>query len=242
MLHTAAASAACCALPVAAVATLGLVLMSYEGSLLRALFPMTDDMHTNIAAGLGDIVLLTVLRGCLVLLPLLGISAALSWVGVGFTAVLEAGMTAWLIVKATFAYQLAHGHRFLVAATGVTYHVPTLIAAELLGVFMTWFMFALVWINRSVMLQPAGGDPAVALARSVLHQQQMQQRLAVASWVNSQATPEATGPELTAPLLAGAGAAAGVGDDIETASFVTARSNQRSGSSLASASSQPQEL
>lgn len=105
---------------------------------------MTGDPHTNIAAGLGDIVLLTVLRGCLVLLPLLGIPAALSWLGVSLTALAEAGMSAYLAVKAVFAYQLAHGRKFLVADTGVTYHVPTLIAAELLGVFMTWFMFALV--------------------------------------------------------------------------------------------------
>jgi hypothetical protein len=105
---------------------------------------MTGDPHTNIAAGLGDILLLTFLRGCLVMLPLLGIPAALSWLGVGLTALTEAGMSAYLVTKAVFAYQLADGRKFLVADTGVTYHVPTLIAAELLGVFMTWFMFALV--------------------------------------------------------------------------------------------------
>lgn len=231
-----------------AVATLGLVLMSYEGPLWRALLPMTGDPHTNIAAGLGDIVLLTVLRGCLVLLPLLGIPAALSWLGVSLTALAEAGMSAYLAVKAVFAYQLAHGRKFLVADTGVTYHVPTLIAAELLGVFMTWFMFALVWINRSVMLQPANSDPAVALARSVLHQQQMQQRMAVASWVASQEAPEGVGPEITAPLLAGAlgaaaaDAAAAEEDDLERAMFVSASSKQASLGSLVSASSQPQEL
>ncbi|KAF6251502.1 hypothetical protein COO60DRAFT_1559269 [Scenedesmus sp. NREL 46B-D3] len=193
-----------------AVATLGLVLMSYEGPLGRALLPMTGDPHTNIAAGLGDIVLLTVLRGCLVLLPLLGIPAALSWLG------------------AVFACQLADGHRFLVAGTGVTYHVPTLIAAEVLGVFMTWFMFALVMINRTVMLQPAGSDPAVALAHSVLQHQQL-------------APPRGWG-RITAPLLAGAAGAAAEEEDVEQATFVSAASKQPSLSSLLSATSQPQEL
>lgn len=105
-----------------------------------------------------------------------------------------------------------------------------------------------VWINRSVMLQPANSDPAVALARSVLHQQQMQQRMAVASWVASQEAPEGVGPEITAPLLAGAlgaaaaDAAAAEEDDLERAMFVSASSKQASLGSLVSASSQPQEL
>jgi hypothetical protein len=101
-----------------------------------------------------------------------------------------------------------------------------------------------VWINRTVMLQPANSDPAVALARSVLHHQQLQQRMAVASWVASQEAPEGVGPEITAPLLAGAlgAAAAGEEDDLERAMFVSATSKQPSLSSLVSATSQPQEL
>eukprot|EP00775_Hariotina_reticulata_P008169 gene8169-8360_t len=120
-----------------AVATLGLVLLSYEGPFQKAMFPRTSEAHVNIAAGLGDILLLTVARGCLVMLPILGISAALSWVGIAVAALAEAAMTAWLAVKAAFLYQLATGRRFLVADTGVAVHVPTLLAAELLGIFMT---------------------------------------------------------------------------------------------------------
>jgi hypothetical protein len=97
------------------------------------------------------------------------------------------------------------------------------------------------------MLQPANSDPAVALARSVLHQQQLQQRMAVASWVASTEAPEGVGPEITAPLLAGAlGAAAAADaaaeeDDLERATFVSATSKPSMGS-LVSASSHPQEL
>jgi hypothetical protein len=73
--------------------------------------------------------------------------------------------------------------------------------------------------------------------------------MAVASWVASQEAPEGVGPEITAPLLAGAlgaaaaaDAAAAEDDDVEKATFVSATSKQASLSSLVSATSQPQEL
>lgn len=233
-----------------AVATLGMVLMSFEGPIIRAMFPMTANTHINIAAGLGDIVVLALVRGCLVMLPMLGVAASLSWLGVAFTAVVDAAMTAWLIVKAVYVYQLADARRFQVAETGVTYHVPTLLASEILGVFMCWFLFALVWVNRRVMLQPASHDPAsaVALSRSQLQQRQMRVR----EWVSSTAAPEGAGPEITVPLLAEAPAAGALGvsgfrdeETGEVESFVSATSMLPSSSSIASAvsaSSRPDEL
>lgn len=224
-----------------AVATLGMVLMSFEGPIVRAMFPMTANPHLNIATGLGDVVLLTLVRGCLVLLPMLGIAASLSWVGVTITALAEAAMSAWLITKAVLMYQLADARRFQVAETGVTYHLPTVIAAEVLGVFMCWFLFVLVLVNRGVMRQPAANDPAaaVALSRSQLRQQQLRTR----EWVSTTAAPEAyEGPELAAPLLAGAPAAGtsmvSAPRDVENAdveSFVSATSMLPSSGSLGSA-------
>eukprot|EP00878_Enallax_costatus_P025413 GHUV01027188.1.p1 GENE.GHUV01027188.1~~GHUV01027188.1.p1 ORF type:complete len:251 (-),score=62.57 GHUV01027188.1:388-1140(-) len=224
-----------------AVATLGMVLMSFEGPIGRAMFPMTGNPHINIATGLGDIVLLTLVRGCLVLLPMLGIAASLSWLGVTITAVAEAAMSAWLITKAVFIYQLADARRFQVAETGVTYHLPTVIAAEVLGTFMCWFLFALVLINRRVMLQPAANDPAAAVALS--RSQVRQRQLRTSQWVSSTAAPEGyEGPEITTPLLAGAPAAGAMGvtapRDEETAeleSFVSATSMLPSSGSLGSA-------
>lgn len=227
------------------VATLGMVLMSFEGPFIKALFPMTGDAHVDIAAGLGDIVLLAVIRGCLVLLPMLGIAASLSWLGVAFTAIVDAGITAWLIVKAVFVYQLADSRRFEVAETGVMYHMPTMVAAEVLGMFMCWFLFVLVLVNRRVMLQPAADDPAAAVALSRSQLRQRQQR--VRDWVSNTEAPEGLGPEITAPLLAGHAAASGTAGgtmnvstpaDEETGeleSFVSATSLLPSTGSLGSA-------
>jgi hypothetical protein len=213
------------------------------------MFPQTNDLHVNIAAGLGDILLLTVVRGCLVIMPILGISAALSWAGIAVAALAEAAMTVWLAVKAAFLYQLASGRRFLVADTGVALHVPTLLAAELLSIFMSWFLFALVWVNRSVMRQPAAADSAVALARSAALQQ-LRQRMAVQQWVSNQ-EPAEVGPELTAPLLSPQSMAPAEGmcavlttrdaDVDDSDSFLSARSRQASGSWRSAGSPAPAE-
>jgi len=186
-------------------------------------------------AGLGDLLLLTLLRGCLVMLPLLGLSATLPWLAAALTTV--AAMTGWLVTKAVLAYQFADGRTLLVQQTGVTIHIPTLVAAEVLGVFMAWFLLVLVWFNRRVMQQPAAGDPIVALHTRTAAAMQ-QQRLAVQQWV-SQQEPAGVGPELTAPLLGAAAAAeAGetglAGDD--AASFASAHSRQLSNASWVTAS------
>jgi hypothetical protein len=73
--------------------------------------------------------------------------------------------------------------------------------------------------------------------------------MAVASWVASTEAPDGVGPEITAPLLAGAlgaaaaadAAAAAEEDDLERATFVSATSKPSMGS-LVSATSHPQEL
>jgi hypothetical protein len=233
-----------------AVATLGMVLMSFQGPIIKAMFPTTGITHINIAAGLGDIILLTLMRACLVLLPMLGVAASLSWLGVAVTALLDMAMTAWLIAKAVMVYHLADARQFQVVETGVTYHLPTLLASEILGVFMCWFLFALVLVNRRVMLQPAANDPAaaVALSRSQLRQRQIR----VKEWVSSSEAPEGVGPEITAPLLAGASAAGATDvtaprdeEEGELESFVSATSMLPSSSSVGSApsaGSHPEEL
>lgn len=179
------------------------------------------------------------------MLPVLGLSATLPWLAAAIATV--AGMSGWLITKAVFAYQLADGKTLFVPETGVTLHLPTLIAAEVLGVFMSWFLLVLVWINRRVMQQPAAGDPIIALHTRTAAAMQ-QQRLAVQQWVSEQ-EPAGVGPELTAPLLgaaAGAAAAAaaeegeagvfgGVGGVVDAASFVSARSRQLSNASWVTA-------
>lgn len=223
-----------------AVATLGMVLMSFQGPIIKAMFPMTGNMHINTAAGLGDIIMLALVRGCLVLLPMLGVAASLSWPGVAVTAVLDAAMTAWLTTKAVYVYQLADARQFQVVETGVTYHLPTLIASEVLGVFMCWFLLALVLVSRRVMLQPAANDPAAAVALS--HSQLRQRHMRVKEWVSSSEAPEGVGPEITAPLLARVPRAGGLGDTVprdeeegELESFVSATSMLPSSSSLGSA-------
>lgn len=196
-----------------------------------------DCLHCP-AAGLGDLLLLTFLRGCLVMLPLLGLSATLPWLAAAVTIV--AALTGWLVTKAVLLHQLAAGAKsFLVAPTGVTLHLPTLLAAEILGIFMAWFLLALVWINRRVMQQPAAGDPIIALhTRSAAALQQ--QRMAVQEWVIQQ-EPAGVGPELTAPLLAAAAAAeageagpSGAGAGVAV-SFASAQSRQGSNASWVTA-------
>ena len=161
------------------------------------------------AAGLGDLLLLTLLRGCLVMLPLFGLSATLPWLAAAGTTV--AALTGWLVTKAVLVSQLAAGDKsYLVEQTGVTLHLPTLLAAEVLGIAMAWFLLGLVYFNRRVIAQPAAGDPIIALhTRSAAALQE--QRMAVQDWV-SQQEPAGVGPELTAPLLAAAATAAEAGE------------------------------
>jgi hypothetical protein len=112
------------------------------------------------------------------------------------------------------------------------------LAAEILGIFMAWFLLALVWINRRVMQQPAAGDPILALHTRTAAL--AQQRMAVQEWVVQQ-EPAGEGPELTAPLLAAAAAAEmgeagplrmGVEDAV---SMVSAHSRQASNTSWVTA-------
>lgn len=194
--------------------------------------------------GLGDLLLLTLLRGCLVMLPLLGLSATLPWLAAAVTIV--AALTGWLAAKVALLHQLAAGHRsFLVQETGVTLHLPTLLAAEALGVFMAWFLLALVWVNRRVMQQPAAGDPIMVLQSRTAAAMQ-QQRMAVEEWVVSHQEPEGVGPELTAPLLAAAAAEEGkagmlghVGGDGELEAYRSAQSRQLSSASWVTAPESP---
>jgi hypothetical protein len=193
--------------------------------------------------GLGDLLLLTMLRGCLVMLPLFGLSATLPWLAAAGTTV--AALTGWLVTKAVLVSQLAAGSKlYLVEQTGVTLHLPTLIAAEVLGIAMAWFLLGLVYFNRRVIAQPAAGDPIIALhTRSAAALQE--QRLAVQDWV-SQQEPAGVGPELTAPLLAAAAVAAeageagpcGVGVGV-AASFASAQSRQGSNASWVTAPESP---
>jgi hypothetical protein len=179
---------------------------------------------------------LTLLRGCLVMLPLLGLSATLPWLAAAVTTV--AALTGWLVTKAALLYQLSAGKSLLIAQTGVVLHLPTVLAAEVLGIFMAWFLLALVWINRRVMQQPAAGDPILALhtrTAALAHQ-----RMAVQEWVVQQ-EPAGVGPELTAPLLAAAAAEAGeagpsgMGVEEEAVSMVSAHSRQASNTSWVTA-------
>lgn len=141
------------------------------------------------------------------------------------------------MTKAVLLYQLSAGKSLLIAQTGVTLHLPTVLAAEILGVFMAWFLLALVWINRRVMQQPAAGDPILALHTRTAAI--AQQRMAVQEWVVQQ-EPAGVGPELTAPLLAAAAAEAGEagpsGTGIEEAmSMVSAHPRQGSNTSWVTA-------
>lgn len=185
------------------------------------------------------------------MLPLLGLSATLPWLGAAVVTV--AAMTGWLVTKAVLACQLAGGPgaTLLVSQTGVALHLPTALAAEVLGAVMGWLLLVLVWINRRVMMQPAAGDPIIALnTRSAAAMQQ--QRLSVQQWVSEQQQESSAGvgPELTAPLLAAAAAteaaeagqagfsvaaAGGVQEDAAASSFVSAHSRQLSNASFVTA-------
>ena len=242
-----------------AVATLGLVLMSYDGPFLRAMLPMTSDPRINLASQLADVLAASVIRGGCALLPMLGYSAALSPFGLSLYALISAAMTAWMATKAFLAYQLSEGHLLFVKSTGVTVHVPMVIAAEGLGIFMSWFVFTLVWLNRHVMKQPAAADSAtfaLAYSNSQLHHQ----RAAVASWLASsdlEAPADEDAQSLLEPLIdqdqpsavavAPAGAAAAAADDRrsklpicrdsstdDAASFVTAMSRTMTNASSVS--------
>jgi hypothetical protein len=231
-----------------AVATLGLVLMSYDGPFMRAMLPMTPDPRINLASQLADLLAASVIRGGCALLPMLGYSAALSPFGLSLYAFISAGMTAWMATKSYLAYQLSEGHLLFIESTGVTIHVPMVIAAEGLGIFMSWFVFTLVWLNRHVMKQPAAADPTT-LALAYTNGQLQHQRAAVANWLASsdlEAPADEDADSLMEPLIqqdqhdavaveaAAAAAAADAirgklsvcrdGDADETASFVTAMS------------------
>lgn len=198
-------------------------------------------LAASTAAGLGDLLLLTMLRGCLVMLPLFGLSATLPWLAAAGTTV--AALTGWLVTKAVLVSQLAAGGKsYLVEQTGVTLHLPTLLAAEVLGITMAWFLLGLVYFNRRVIAQPAAGDPIIALhTRSAATLQE--QRMAVQDWV-SQQEPAGVGPELTAPLLAAAVVAAEAGEAGPSgvgvaASFASAQSRQGSNASWVTAPESP---
>jgi hypothetical protein len=199
--------------------------------------------HPPLAAtGLGDLLVATLLRGCLVMLPMLGLSATLPWLAAATTVV--AAMTGWLTAKAVLLYQLADGNVFQVQDTGVTLHLPIVLAAEVLGAFMAWFLLVLVWVNRRVMMQPAAGDPIISLTRTAAAMQQ--QRMAVQQWISQQEPAgegPGEGPDLTAPLLDGAAAAeagqAGFVVEDDAASFLSARLRQLSNSSWTTAESSP---
>lgn len=155
--------------------------------------------------GLGDVLLLTLLRGCVVMLPLLGLSATVPWLCAAVTAVV--GMSSYLAAKAALLYQLAPAGRTLVVQdTGVSLHVPTLVAAEVLGLFMGWFLLVLVWVNRAVIRQPAAADPIMAL-HSRTAAAVAQQRLAVREWVTTHQPIGELEADLSVPLLAQAAAA-----------------------------------
>lgn len=171
------------------------------------------------------------------MLPLLGLSATLPWLAAAVTV--AAALTGWLVTKAVLLYQLAAADQtsktwtYLVQETGVTLHLPILLAAEGLGVLMAWALLVLVWINRRVMQQPAAGDPIIALQSRTAA---LQQRMAVQEWVRQQ-QPAEVGPELTAPLLGAAAAAeaAEAGLSGEVVEQAASRSRQQSNASWVTA-------
>jgi hypothetical protein len=171
------------------------------------------------------------------MLPLLGLSATLPWLAAAVTVV--AALSGWLVTKAVLLYQLAAADQtpktgsFFVQETGVTLHLPILLAAEGLGVLMAWALLVLVWINRRVMQQPAAGDPIIALHTRTAA---LEQRMAVQEWVRQQ-QPAGVGPELTAPLLGAAAAAeaAEAGLSGELADKAGAGSRQQSNASWVTA-------
>jgi hypothetical protein len=113
----------------------------------------------------GDVLLLALLRGSVVMLPLLGLAATRVWLAAAVLAV--TAMTGWLATKAVLLCQLCGGpagaRTLVVGDTGVEVAVPLLLAAEALGAFMGWLLLALVVANRRVMRQPAAAAPFIAL-------------------------------------------------------------------------------
>jgi hypothetical protein len=170
-------------------ATTGLVLMSYSGPFLRALLPMTHDVRLDIAAGLADIVAGSLIRSCCALVPLLGTSLLASTAGLAVSAVGSIAMTAWMSAKGFLAYQMSQDRLLVVADTGVTLHTPTLLAADLLAIFMSWFVFFLIWVNRNVMKQLLVTEAALqaqaASGWAYQHTPLNQQFAAVMSWLDS---------------------------------------------------------
>eukprot|EP00877_Chromochloris_zofingiensis_P012323 jgi/Chrzof1/7344/Cz02g20120.t1 len=185
-----------------AVSTLGLVLMSFDGPFVHAMLLSTANKRLQIAASLGDLLALALARGTWAMLPLLGVRAALSQVGMATTALLDILMTAWLLLKALLAVQVSDGHEIVIPDACVTVHVPMLLAAEVLGVFMTWLLFALMWVNRAV-IKPSGGSGnrrSISLPHS---SSQVEPLVAVEDWL-SQTDTEAAGDgdkDLSMPLL-----------------------------------------
>lgn len=168
----------------------------------QALFPLTDNVTINVGAGVGDLLLLVLLRASLTLLPQLGIAAALQPGGLMLRGAADGVSSAWLTTKAVAALKLSHGAAtFEVTQTGVRLHTALLLVAELLGVTMTWLLFVLVWANRHVLQQPASElVTLVALARGDAV------RMQVARWVASSTAGAPTGAvraDLEAPLLLG---------------------------------------
>jgi hypothetical protein len=92
----------------------------------------------------------------------------------------------------------------------VTLLLPVLLAAEALGVLMGCFLVLLAWVFRKTLLQPAAGDPAIALQAAL-----QQQRMAVQEWVlgaggaraaagaGLEGAGDEAGGGLTLPLLEG---------------------------------------
>ncbi|KAF8068367.1 hypothetical protein HT031_002056 [Scenedesmus sp. PABB004] len=178
-----------------AAATLCLVLFASDGPLRDALLPRTGDARLDGAAALADLLLLALLRGALVLLPLLQPRLLASRAGRAAAAAAAAAISLWLSAKGGLALRLARGrHELPVPGVG-TVHVAALLAAELLGVCMAWGQLALVWAHAAELGAPAPGGVALAQQRALFAR--------VASWVSSsgEAAAGALGPELTAPLL-----------------------------------------
>lgn len=143
-------------------ATLGLVLLAYEGPFSEALLPLHAPPMIAIAASLSDLLALVVFRSINSLLPLFGVNTVGSSLSMAFQTLCSGTIISWMLVKLIFAARAATGKLLEVEGTRVTMHLPLLLGAEVLAALVTVFEYYILVMSRPALLSRHGMSPGLS--------------------------------------------------------------------------------
>lgn len=206
----AASSAAPAALALTAaadiVATLSLTLACVKsGPLESALVPHTPSKALNVAAGLLDLLLASLLRAAITLTQLMSSSRSAGPAGLCAATTAHTLTCAWLVCKAALLLVATGGEaggqiEIGDAANPVVLIVPSLLSTEVLGVLFSGVLLAQTVAFRRVLRQRAPRDTLSAAAplQPDAREWLVQRQSSVHRWLEA-ASPDSPAPPAAAP-------------------------------------------